>query len=220
MRKIIGANPGILRKQLFVETLIQTSAAMFIALFLAELLLPRLSMLFNTTVQIGYKEQPQIFVGLAVMILVFSLLTVSYPVLVFTRGYPTDILRETFVKGKSRSNVLLVTTILQFTISICLLISTMVVIRQVQFAKKAPTGVSVDHVIKVPLNQKLGNQLYSFMEELESHSSVKEVTAGQKNPINEDYKTNIDWVGRDPPPIRWSGTPSVSPTFHHFLDMR
>jgi hypothetical protein len=92
----------------------------------------------------------------------------------------------------------------------------MVVIRQVQYAKKTPVGVNVEHVIKVPLNQQLGNQLYSFIEELEAHSSVKEVTAGQKNPINEDYKTNIDWVGRDPathPLVRYSICFSNFPSF-------
>jgi len=216
MRKIIGATPRILRNQLLVETLVQTTAALFIALFLAELVLPRLSMLFNTHVQIGYREQPLMFFGFALLILVFSLLTVTYPVLVFTRGYPTEILKDPYVKGKGRSNVLLITTILQFTISICLLISTMVVIRQVQFAKKTPVGVNVEHVIKVPLNQQLGVQLYSFMEELKIHSSVKEVTAGQKNPINEDYKTNIDWVGRDPatyPLVRYSICFSNFPSF-------
>jgi ABC-type antimicrobial peptide transport system permease subunit len=207
MRKIIGATPQVLRKQLLAETLIQTAAAMIIALFLAELLLPRLSDMFNTSVRIGYMDHPGTLAGLAVLILIFSLLTVIYPVIVFTRGYPTDILRDTFVKGRSRSNVLLITTIFQFSISICLLISTMVVIRQVRYAKDIPTGMNVENVIKVPLNPQLGQRFDSFIDEIESHAAVLEVTAGQKNPINEDYKTNIDWVGRDPdtyPLVRYS----------------
>lgn len=207
MRKIIGATPRFLRNQLFTETLIQTTAAMIVALFLAELLLPRLSDMFNTSVQIGYREQPMILAGLVLLIFLFSLLTVIYPVFVLTRGYPTEILRDSFIKGKSRSNVLLVTTILQFSISICLLISTMVVIRQVRYAKDIPTGLHVENVIKVPLNPQLGQQFYSFIDEIESHTAVLEVTAGQKNPINEDSKTNIDWEGRDPdnhPLVRYS----------------
>lgn len=216
MRKIIGATPRVLRDQLLAETLIQTIAAMFVALFLAELLLPGLSDMFDKSVQIGYKEQPLILAGLVLLILIFSLLTVIYPVLVFTRGYPTDILRDTFVKGRSRSNVLLVTTILQFSISICLLISTMVVIKQVRFAKDVPTGVDVEHVIKVPMNPQLGQQFYSFIDEMKTHASVIEITAGQKNPINEDYKTNIDWVGRDPdthPLVRYTICISNFPEF-------
>mgnify|MGYP001821799698 CR=1 FL=1 len=216
MRKIIGATPRILRNQLFAETLIQSLAALFIALFLTELLLPRLSTLFNTSVQIGYQDNPIILLGFLLLILVFSLLAVTYPVLVFTRGYPTTILRETFVKGNSRSNVLLVTTILQFTISICLLISTMVVIRQVQYAKNTPPGVDVENVIKVPLNPQLGRQLNSFMDEIKAHPAVEGLTAGQKNPINEDYKTNIDWPGRDPdthPLVRYSICLPTFPTF-------
>jgi len=216
MRKIIGASPQVLRNQLFAETLIQTTAALIVALFLAELLLPRLSDMFDTSVRIGYQENPFILAGLVLLILVFSLLTAIYPAMVFTRGYPTDILRDSFVKGKSRSNVLLVTTILQFSISICLLISTLVVIRQVRFAKEIPTGMNVENVIKVPLNPQLGQQFYSFIDEIESHASVVEVTAGQKNPINEDYKTNIDWAGRDPdthPLVRYSICLSNFPAF-------
>jgi ABC-type antimicrobial peptide transport system permease subunit len=216
MRKIIGATPRFLQNQLFIETLIQTTAAMIVALFLTELLLPLLSDMFDTTVQIGYREQPVILAGMVLLILVFSLLTVIYPVIVLTRGYPTEILRDSFVKGKGRSNVLLVTTILQFSISVCLLIATMVVIRQVRYAKDIPTGLHVEHVIKVPLNPQLGQQFYSFIDEIESHTAVLEVTAGQKNPINEDYKTNIDWEGRDPdthPLVRYSICLSNFPAF-------
>ena len=216
MRKIIGATPRILRNQLFAETLIQTTAAMFLALFLAELLLPRLSTMFDASVQIGYKENPLILAGLALLILIFSLLSAIYPIIVFTRGYPTEILRDTFVKGRSRSNMLLVTTIVQFSISICLLISTMVVIRQVRFAREIPTGVNVERVIKVPLNPQLGQRFFSFIDEIESHAAISEVTAGQKNPINEDYKTNIDWAGRDPdthPLVRYSICLSNFPAF-------
>ena len=92
----------------------------------------------------------------------------------------------------------------------------MVVIRQVRFAKEIPPGIRVDNVIKVPLNPQLGQQFYSFIDELESHTSVQDVTAGQKNPINEDYKTNIDWVGRDPsthPLVRYTICLSNFPEF-------
>ncbi len=198
IRKIIGATPEVLRKQLFAETLIQTIAGMFMALFLAELLLPQLSSMFDLTVRIGYREQPLILGGFACLVLIFSLLSVTHPAMVFTRGNPTSVLRDSFVKGKGRSNVLLLTTIFQFTVSIALLIATMVVMKQVQFAKHTPPGVNVDNVIKVQLNPQLGRQLYSFIQEAESYPGVLDITAGQQNPVNEDSKTNIDWPNRDP----------------------
>jgi ABC-type antimicrobial peptide transport system permease subunit len=217
IRKIVGATPAILRKQLLWETVIQTTAGMFIALFLAELLLPRLSDLFDLNVHIGYRENPLILMGFACLILVFSLLSVSYPVLVFTRGNPTAILRDTFVKGKNRSYVLLITTILQFTVSVALLISTLVVQKQVRYALNTPPGVNVEDVIKVQLNAQVGRQLYTFMQELESNPGVLDVTAGQKNPINEDYKTNIDWPGRDPATPRLVRYSICFPNFPSFF---
>ncbi|MEN8204229.1 MAG: FtsX-like permease family protein, partial [Bacteroidota bacterium] len=216
IRKILGATPEVLRNQLFTETLLQTLAAMICALFLAELLLPGLSKLFNGNIQIGYGQDPVIVVGFIGLILLLSILSFSYPVLVFTRGNPSTILRDTFVKGRSRSNVLLVTTIFQFTVSVCLLICTMVVLRQVQFAKNISPGVNVEHVIKLPLNPQLGGTLLSFFNEIKSYQGVLEITAGQKNPINEDYKTNIDWPGRDPssfPLVRYSICFSNFPDF-------
>jgi len=216
IRKILGATPQALRNQLFAETLVQTLAAMICALFLAEILLPQLDTLFNGSTHIGYGENPAIIFGFIGLVLILTLLSFSYPVLVFTRGNPSAILRDTFVKGRSRSTVLLVTTIFQFTVSVCLLICTMVVLRQVQFAKNTPPGINVDQVIKLPLNPQIGSQLMSFFNEVESHQGVLEVTAGQKNPINEDYKTNIDWPGRDPdsfPLVRYSICFSNFPSF-------
>jgi len=217
IRKIVGATPAILRKQLLWETLIQTTAGMFVALFLAELLLPRLSQLFDLNVHIGYRENPLILVGFAFLILLFSLLSVSYPVLVFTRGNPTAILRESFVKGKNRSYVLLFTTIFQFTVSVALLIATLVVQKQVRFALHTPPGVNVENVIQVQLNSQLGSQMYSFIQEVESHPGVLDVTAGQMNPINEDYKTNIDWPGRDPATSRLVRYSICFPDFPSFF---
>jgi hypothetical protein len=95
--------------------------------------------------------------------------------------------------------VLLFTTIFQFTVSVALLIATLVVQKQVRFAlQTAFREFNVEDVIKVQLNAQLGRQLYTFIQELESNPGVLDVTAGQMNPINEDYKTNIDWPGRDP----------------------
>lgn len=216
IRKILGATPQVLRKQMFLETLIQTFAAMICALFLAELLLPQLSTLFNASVRIGYGENPLTIVGFIGLVLFLTLLSFSYPVLVFTRGNPSTILRDTFVKGRSRSTMLLVTTIFQFTISVCLLICTMVVLRQVQFAKQTPPGIDVNEVIKVPLNQQLDMNLFGFFEEIKTHQGVLEITAGYENPINEDNKTSIDWPDRDPasfPMVRYSLCFSNFPSF-------
>lgn len=216
IRKIIGATPRVLGNQLLYETLILTFLAMILALFLTELLLPKLNTLFNSNVRIGYGENPLILPGLILLVVLFSLLSVAYPILVLTRGNPTAILRDTFVKGRKRSTMLLVTTIFQFTVSLCLLISTMVVLKQVQYAKNTPPGLHVDSVVKIPLNPQIGARLFQFFDELESNPGVLATTAGQKNPINEDYKTNIDWSGRDPatfPLVRYTICLPDFPTF-------
>ena len=97
-----------------------------------------------------------------------SMLAVAYPVVVFTRGNPGSILRDSFVKGQGRSNMLLISTIFQFTISVTLLISTLVVIRQVRFARETPPGVNIEQVIKIEMNPQIAQKLFAFFDELES----------------------------------------------------
>jgi putative ABC transport system permease protein len=213
VRKIVGATPGKLGKQLFWEALLQTFTALICALFLVELILPQLKSLFDGTVRIGYGTQPVILLFLLGLGMAFSILVSFYPIFVLTRGNPSTILRDPYVKGRKRSNVLLVTTFFQFTVSICLLISTMVVQKQVRYAKRTPPG------LEVPLNPQIGSRLFEFFDELESNTGVLETTAGQANPINEDYKTNIDWPGRDPatfPLVRYTiCLPDFASFFRH-----
>lgn len=219
IRKINGATPAVLRKQLITETLIQTGGSMIIALFLAELMLPSLDKLFNETVRIGYLQNPVILGCYLLLLIVFSFLAVAYPVLLFTRGNPTTVLRDAYIRGKAHSNILWITTLLQFTISVSLIISSIVVMKQVQFARTLPPGLDVENVIKVPLNPRIGMNLSGFFDKLESHPGILETTAGQANPVNEESKTNVDWPNRNPdtyPLVRFSiGLPDFPAFFKH-----
>ena len=105
-------------------------------------------------------------------------------------------MRDLNLHKKRRSYAILVSIIIQFAISIGLLISTIVVIKQVRYAFNKPFGVEIEDVIKLTMNPSIGERLLEFSNVLESHSSILEVTAGQANPINEDSKTNVEWNSR------------------------
>jgi ABC-type antimicrobial peptide transport system permease subunit len=201
IRKVLGANKRELMIHMFTESVLLVLGAMILALFLAELILPAMTPLFGTRIVIGYLDHPVI---LALMLAVTLLLggTASlYPSLLMARGNPVEVLHREFHPVSRRSFIILFTIILQFTLSIALMISTLIVMKQVRYTSGAPLGFSVKNVVSIPLNQGIGNHFRDFLARLEQHPDIEMATAGQSFPFNEDFKTNVDWSLKEDPAL-------------------
>lgn len=199
IRKVLGARRGQLMIHFFLETYILALAALVLALFLAELIMPAMTPLFGKRIEIGYLDQPLLLAVLFLMAGLLGTLASIYPSLLFTGGNPVEVLHRSSHPAGRRSVLILITIIFQFTLSIALMISTLVVIKQTRFTTQADLGFSVDNVVSIPMNQGLGINFLAFIERLESHPDVDMVTAGQSYPYNEDSKTNIEWTNMEDP---------------------
>jgi len=197
IRKLMGAGRKQLITNFFLETFILAFIALVFALFLVELSLPAMTPVFGREVEIGYMDHPLLLIALLTIVGVISSLASIYPIVLFTRGNPIDVLHHTLHPVSKRSRLILITIILQFTLSITLMISTLVVINQIRFASRADLGLSVENVVSIPMNQGIGNNFRGFLERLESYSNIEMATAGQAYPFQEDYKTNIDWAEKE-----------------------
>ncbi len=195
MREVLGAKKSQLMLVFFTESFILVFLATVLAVILAELVLPALTPVFGKQFEIGIFHQPELFVGLIVITGLLSLLASLYPSFLFTGKNPVDLTHRTIIRGGIRSFIILVSTIFQFTLAIALLISTLIVIRQVRFSSQSDLGFSVNNVISVRMNSGIGNNFNAFLERLESHPEIEIATAGQAYPFDEDYKTGgLQWA--------------------------
>ncbi len=201
IRKVLGAKRGHLIMHFFMETYILAIGALFLALFFAELILPAMAPLFGKQIEIGYLDEPLVLLALLAITVLLGSLASIYPSVLFTGGSPVGVLHRTVNPAGKRSVLILITIILQFTFSIALMISTLVVIKQTRFATKADLGFSVENVLSIPMNQGLGNNFLEFLERIESNPGVEMVTAGQSFPYNEDFKTNVEWATMEDPSL-------------------
>jgi ABC-type antimicrobial peptide transport system permease subunit len=201
IRKVLGARKRELMIHMFSESIILIGGAMVLALFLAELLLPAMAPLFGRKIEIGYLDHPMILVAMLLLIFLLGGLTSLYPSMLLARGNPVEVLHRSFQPVSRRSMIILITIIIQFTLSIALMISTLIVIKQVRFTSGADLGFSVKSVISTPLNQGIGNHLLDFLARLEQHPDIEMASAGQSFPYNEDFKTNIDWPLKEDPAL-------------------
>jgi hypothetical protein len=132
--------------------------------------------------------------------LITGLLAGSYPALYLSSFQPVKVLKGVLHKGARRSSSLprraLVT--FQFTISIMLIIGTLIVYKQIQFAKNRPIGYAAAGIIQIPISPFAPRDKYDvFAHELENTAGITSVAASA-SPVTSIWSTNrgFTWQGK------------------------
>ncbi len=195
VRKVVGAFRRQLIKQFLTESLMLTVLSFALALPMLQLLLPILNNVAEKSLSIPF-DQPA-FVGIiAFFIFSISLLAGVYPAFYLSSFKPAKVLKGQFQSG-SGSRFRSVLVICQFTFSIILLISTLVVYNQLQFIEHKNLGFDQSHLVYVRLKDKLREQAMTFKTELLNQSSIASVTATTANLIDVTNSTwSFEWEGQ------------------------
>ena len=198
IRKAIGSRRRQLVFQFFSEALLMAFMAFLLSLLLVVLLLP----FFNEVSgkEIGLPLGNPLFwaAGLG-FTLVAGLIAGSYPALYLSSFQPVKVLKGAYKAGRLATVPRKVLVVLQFTASIALIISTIVVFRQVQFAKNRPVGYSREGLITVEaLTPNISTHYAAFHDDLIKTGMVSGV-AWSASPVTESWNSqaNFDWAGRD-----------------------
>lgn len=199
LKKVAGARHLQLVQQFLSESVFISSLAFLLALILVHIFLPILNDLSSKQLTFNLVQNFSMTVFLIVVTLGMGILAGVYPAFVITKQRPIDTLRTTGTKPPGHSLFRTVTVLGQFVISALLIICTATVFKQLNFIQNRPLGISIDHVIKVPINRDLLVGFNKYKNILLENPNILNVTAGQAVPYNEDYKTGgLEWQGKDP----------------------
>ena len=194
IRKALGAGNRNLRRIIFSETYILAFTATIISLFFAEIILLMSEQFIGHRLEIGYLNNPLIL--LVIFVSVFATLSAStaFPSSLFISGSTINTNRKIYGTGRKGQMFILLTVILQFSLTITLLISALVIKNQINYAINKELGFSVENVISIPMNQGIGNNFEVFLERMESYPGIENVTLGKSAPYDEDTKTDVEWI--------------------------
>ena len=189
VRKMLGAGRKQLIRQFWIESVCTAMISIVLGLFIAILMLPVFNSLSvkNLTVHSLYHSQ-SIVVFLLLMVSV-GVLAGSFPALVMANFQITDILWGKFKLRRKNlfTNVLI---ILQFSMSVFLLVASMVMMKQIRFIKNYNLGFDQDGILIVDLQErdtvKSQKLLKLFNENIQTHSAVMSVSGCMNSPNRTD----------------------------------
>ena len=207
IRKVVGSTRQQLVYQFLIESVFICVFAFVISLSLVEVLLPKFNQLTGNIHHIGYTSTPWVLGALLGVVLVVGLVSGSFPALVLSRFHPHLVLKGKFSRSQQGNRFRKALVIVQFSVSLIMIVSTLIVIEQMQYARTKDLGFDKDQLLSIPIFDKRD----VFRQKLSLNSGVTQVTFGMplarfasaefqieqekggKTPVKITFKT----VGRD-----------------------
>ena len=214
IRKVLGSAQLQLIAQFIGESMLVTFAALVLCIVLAQLSLSYFNILAGKQLTIPYTA-PAFWLLITGFSIFTGLVAGSYPALYLSGFQPSKVLKGTFRAGGAGSFARRVLVVIQFTVSIALITGTIVVFRQVQFAKDRPIGYSRYGLVTVNMSSpEIKNNFAVLRHDLLSTGVVSQVAASS-SPTTEVQNSMMgyDWEGRDPNLIPIIGTLFISQEF-------
>ncbi len=198
IRKAIGSLRWQITRQFFFESYMVVVFAFAIALVLVSLLLPLFNDVAAKKMTIPWSN-PIFWLGCLAFIIITGLLSGSYPALYLSSFQPLKVLKGTFKAGKNAAIPRRVLVVLQFTVSVMLIIGTIIVHQQIQHAKKRPIGYERNGLVNIWMEREIKEHYDAVRNELKSSGAIEEMTASNA-PLTGVWNTNggFEWEGKDP----------------------
>jgi len=199
IRKSIGSVRMQLVGQFLSESMLIVIVAFVFSIILVSAALPSFNMLADKRIVLPVTNPS--FWAIALTFIVFTgFLAGSYPALYLSSFQPVAVLKGAFRSGRSSSLPRKILVVLQFAVSVMLIIGTTIVYRQIQFTKNRPIGYDRKGVIMMQMKSPDFYGKYDLLRnELTSARAVEEM-AESSSPLTEVWANNggFDWEGKDP----------------------
>ena len=201
IRKVLGAHRSHLIGQFYGESIFLSIVALLVALGLVALLLPWFSTLSGKQLTLELAGNWQVIAGIGIITFFTGIIAGSYPAFFLSSFKPARILQGSS-RGTTKSALLRKTlVILQFALSVMLIISTTIVHNQLQYIKNKDLGYNKENVLVIPIisGVKMTASFETLRNELIKNPKVLNAAATVQNPTNVEQATiAFNWKGKNP----------------------
>lgn len=197
IRKSVGSSRGQLIGQFFSESVVLSLFAFVFSISLVLLMLPFFNEVAGKEMRILWSSPIFWMLGIGFALLT-GIVAGSYPALYLSSFKPVKVLKGTFKAGRLAAVPRKALVVLQFTVSVVLIIGTVVVFSQIQYVKDRPIGYSQNGLINIPIKSPVINEKYDLIRNELRQNRVIDEMAISANPVTRAFTTNggLDWEGR------------------------
>jgi len=173
VRKVVGSFRFDLIKQFLTESILSSMLSVIVAIIIIQLLLPSFrDFVGKQELAISLFNNPLMILGLIGLALIIGILSGLYPAVYLSSFRPVKVLSRKNPASSKHSFLRNGLVLLQFTISIFLLIGTFVVWKQLIFLQETKLGYDKEHVVVLRNTRFLGENSKPFKETLRKNPSV------------------------------------------------
>ena len=182
LRKVVGSARSNIISQFLSESIMFSMISFILGLAIAVVLLDLFNAMAGKTISLPWMEW-WFIPSLLVLSIIVGVIAGIYPSFYLSAFKPIQVLKGNLTRGAKSSSLRNTLVIFQFTISIILLISTMVIQKQMNFILNKKTGFDKEQVLLVQGTGTLGNEVVPFAEELRILPQVVNVSTGDYLPV-------------------------------------
>jgi len=206
VRKVSGASKNNLIKQFMGESFFMSLLALLFALTCVAILLPEFNSLSGKNLSSMSIINGSMFFYSLVLAVITGLAAGIYPALYLSSFNPSYVLKGKLRSGAKSRYFRSALVVLQFSLSIILLIGTFVIRDQLTYMQDKNLGINKDNIIYMEMRGKLKDKHDAFRAELTQNPEIKSVTTSSELPTNIRWATTgVDWEGKTPGyRIHWS----------------
>ena len=199
MRKVTGANRTDIVKQFLGESMIFAFIAFLFALGIVLLLLPAFNNLSGKELSLFTGKSIDLLTALIGVAILTGLIAGSYPILYLSSFQPVTVLKGALKSGPRSSTFRRVLVVVQFSLSIFLIIATSVIHSQLEYIRNKKLGYDKDHVIYQRIGMNAVRYYEPYKREALKSPDILGISWSHQLPSYIVNSTSsVNWPGKDP----------------------
>jgi putative ABC transport system permease protein len=195
IRKSLGASRNQLIAHFLGESIFLTLISYVLAIMLVILLLPYYNDLVDKKLFIDF-TQPLFWVGSLAFIVILGVMAGSYPAFFLSSFDPVKTLKGTITVGNKAVTPRKVMVTLQFAFSIIMMISTIVIFKQIELARKRDLGYNQNLLISANLEDNVAENYEVIKQQLLQSGAVEAVTKSNSRITDINSNNFLGWPGK------------------------
>ncbi|KPK85050.1 MAG: hypothetical protein AMS27_08420 [Bacteroides sp. SM23_62_1] len=199
MRKVVGGKRKNLVTQFLGESFLLTVLSMIIALILVSLILPIFNRIAGKELIFNDLLNVRFIGGLVILTILITFIAGFYPSLFLSSFKTVNILKGDPVTDRGSGILRKILVVFQFTLSVFLIISTIVIYKQLFYLRNIDLGFDKEHVFYIYMRGEIGKNYETLKEEFTKNPQVKNMSATLHSPTHIGSNSGgADWDGKDP----------------------